>query len=161
NPPLGMFLMAPFLALERVAGLATHICAQVKFVSLPFILGRPVLGWVGGRGLRPLYAGKPETQVFLASTLVRVSPLTWPTYGTWYHVEQPIMLCFLFGSVFALQTRREWLAGVLAGLAVLTRTTALMPLVAVGVLLLAHVQWRPFLRFGGAAAAVAGVGFAP
>lgn len=161
NPPLGMFLMAPFLALERAAGLAANIGEQVTFVSLPFILVVPVLGWVVVRVLRALYPRISVTQLFLAYTLVVLSPLTWQTYGTWYHVEQPIMLCFLFGSIFALQTRREWLAGILAGLAVLTRTTALMPLVAVGVLLLAHMQWRPLVRFGGIAAAVAAVGFAP
>jgi Glycosyltransferase family 87 len=161
NPPLGMFLMAPFLALERATGLASNIGEQVTFVSLPFILVVPVLGWLVVKVLRYLYSEISETQLFLAYALVVLSPLTWQTYGTWYHVEQPIMLCFLFGAIFALQTRREWLAGVLAGLAVLTRTTALMPLVAVGMLLLANMQWRPLLRFGGIAAAVAGVGFAP
>ncbi|HEV8191747.1 MAG TPA: glycosyltransferase 87 family protein [Ktedonobacterales bacterium] len=161
NPPLGMFLMAPFLALERGAGLASNIGAQVTFLSLPFILVVPVLGWIVVKVLRYLYSEISETQLFLAYALVVLSPLTWQTYGTWYHVEQPIMLCFLFGAVFALRTRREWLAGVFAGLAVLTRTTALMPLVAVGVLLLADLQWRPLLRFGGLAAVVAGAGFAP
>ncbi len=161
NPPLGMFLMAPFLAFERAAGLAANIGEQVTFVSLPFIFVIPILGWVVVRVLRFLYSEISETQLFLAYALVMLSPLTWQTYWQWYHVEQPIMLCFLFGSIFALQTRREWLAGVLAGLAVLTRTTALMPLVAVGVLLLANMEWRPLLRFGGVAAAVAAVGFAP
>jgi hypothetical protein len=161
NPPLSMFLMAPFLALARALGLVANIGEQITFVSLPFILVVPVLGWLMVRVLRHLYPGIPETQLFLAYVLVMLSPLTWQTYGTWYHVEQPIMLCFLIGAVFALQMRREWLAGVLAGLAVLTRTTAIMPLVAVGVLLLAQMQWRPLLRFGGIAAVVAGLGFAP
>jgi hypothetical protein len=50
---------------------------------------------------------------------------------------------------------------VLAGLAVLSRTTALIPLIAFGVLLLAERRWRPLAMFGGIAAAVTAVGVAP
>ena len=47
------------------------------------------------------------------------------------------------GAVLALQARREGLAGLLAGLAVLSRTTALMPLMALGVLLLLDARVAP------------------
>jgi hypothetical protein len=71
------------------------------------------------------------------------------------------MLCLLIAAILALQGRRVVLGGVLAGLAVLTRTTALMPLIALGVLLLADRDWRALLRFGGVGALVTGLGFAP
>jgi hypothetical protein len=103
----------------------------------------------------------PETQRLLAYMLVTLSPLTWQAYSPWYHLEQPMMLCFLVAAVWALQTHRDTTAGVLAGLAVLTRTTALMPLIALGILLLAAEQIRTLARFGGVAALVAGIGLAP
>jgi hypothetical protein len=63
--------------------------------------------------------------------------------------------------MLALQSRRAALAGVLAGLAVLTRTTAVVALIALGVLLLLGRDWRALLKLGGIGALVAALGFAP
>ena len=121
----------------------------------------PILGFVTLWALRRLYPEMPETQRLLAFALVTLSPLSWQSISPWYHLEQPLMLCLLILSILALQGRRVVLAGVFAGLAVLTRTTALMPLIALGVLLLAGRDWRTLLRFGGVGAAVAALGFTP
>jgi uncharacterized membrane protein len=153
--------MAPFLALAHALHLDTNLGAEIAFVSIPFTLVVPVLGWVTIVALRRLFPAIPESQVFLAYVLIVLSPLTWQTYISWYHVEQPIMLALLVGSLVLFQRRNEELGGVLAGLAVLTRTTAIIPLVAFGVLLLAERRWQPLARFGAVAAAVAGVGLAP
>ena len=72
-----------------------------------------------------------------------------------------MMLCLLVAAVLALQQRRETLGGVLAGLAVMTRTTALIPLIALGVLLLFGGQWRALVKLAGAAAVVVAVVMAP
>src|SRR5258708_26257520 len=79
----------------------------------------------------------PEAQRLLAFVLVVLSPLTWQSVATWYHVEQPLMLGLLVGALIVFQARREGLAGLLAGLALVSRPTALIPLIALGVLLLA------------------------
>lgn len=161
NPPLSTFLMAPLLGLAHALHFDANFGEQITFVALPFIAFVPLLGYLVLHALRSLYPEMPETQRLLAFMLVVLSPLTWQSIATWYHLEQPMMLCFLVGALIAFQRRQEGLAGVLAGLAVVTRTTALIPLIALGVLLLAQREWRGLLRLGGAAAAVAGAVLAP
>ena len=161
NPPLSLFVIAPLLRLARAFGFAANYGEQITFVSLPFLVFVPLLGWLALRVLRMLYPEMPEAQRLLAFALITLSPLTWQSYSPWYHLEQPMMLCLLVGALLALQRQRLVLAGVLAGLAVLTRTTALMPLLALGILLLANRSWRPLVTFGGVAALCAAVGFAP
>lgn len=161
NPPLAMFLLAPLLGLARALGFAGNYGEQITFVTLPFIVLVPLMGYLGLRVMRALYPQAPETLRLLLYAFITLSPLTWQSYSIWYHVEQPLMLCLLLASVLALQARREGLAGLLAGLAFLTRTTALIPLIALGVLLLATSAWRPLLKFGGVSALVAALGFAP
>jgi glycosyl transferase family 87 len=161
NPPLSIFLMAPLLALARALGFDVNPGSEITFVTLPFLLLIPLLGFLVIYTLRVLYPGIPETQRLLAFVLVALGPLSWQTMATWYHVEQPLMLCLLIGAMLALQSRRAVLAGVLAGLAVLTRTTAVVPLIALGVLLLLGRDWRALLKVGGIGALVAAIGFAP
>jgi hypothetical protein len=161
NPPLSIFLMAPLLGIARALHFAANYGEQITFVSLPFILLVPLLGYLVLRALRALYPQMPDTQRFLAYVLVVLSPLTWQSIATWYHLEQPLMLCFLIAALLALQARREGLAGVLAGLAVLSRTTALMPLLALGVLLVIEREWRGLARLAGVGGAVVVAGVAP
>lgn len=160
NPPLSMFLIAPLLSLAHALH-AVSYGAQITVVSLPFVVLVPLLAYITVRILRWLYPEIPETQQFLAYMLIALSPLAWQSLTPWYHLEQPLMLCLLVLAIAALQGRREGLAGLLAGLAFLTRTTALMPLVALGVLLLLGREWRGLLRFGGVAAVVSFVGLLP
>src|SRR5579859_6743921 len=75
NPPLSMFVMAPLLAAARAVGFAANLGEQITFVSLPFIVLVPVLGFVAVRALARLYPGLPEAQRFLAYVLVVCSPL--------------------------------------------------------------------------------------
>jgi uncharacterized membrane protein len=161
NPPLSMFLMAPLLGLAHSLGFDHNFGEQITFVALPFIAFVPLLGYLVLHALRALYPEMPETQRLLAFMLVVLSPLTWQSIATWYHLEQPMMLCFLVGALIAFQRRQEGLAGVLAGLALVSRTTALIPLIALGVLLLTHREWRGLLKLGGASALVAGAVMAP
>jgi glycosyl transferase family 87 len=161
NPPLSMFLMAPLLAAARAVGFAANLGEQITFVSLPFILLIPVLGFVAVRALARLYPELPEAQRFLAYVLVVCSPLIWVSVASWGHLEQPLMLCFLVGALLALNRGRDGLAGLLAGLALLSRTTAIFPLLALGLLLLCERRWRTAALFGGIAAAVTAAGFAP
>ncbi|HEX9036718.1 MAG TPA: glycosyltransferase 87 family protein [Ktedonobacterales bacterium] len=161
NPPLSIFLMAPLLGLARALGFAGNYGAVITFVTLPFIILVPVLGYLCLRALDRLYPGAPEAQRLLVYGLVTLSPLTWQTYSIWYHVEQPLMLCLLIGAVLFLQRQRPELAGLLGGLAFLTRTTALIPLIALGLLLALTKAWRALAGFGGVSATVAALGLAP
>jgi hypothetical protein len=161
NPPLSIFLMAPLLGLARTLGFAANYGELITFVTLPFIVLVPLLGYLCLRVMDRIYPGAPEAQRLLVYALVTLSPLTWQTYSIWYHVEQPLMLCLLIGAVLLLQRQRPELAGLLAGLAFLTRTTALIPLIALGLLLLLTRAWRQLAAFGGISALVAALGLAP
>ena len=107
SPPLSMFLYAPLLALARAVGFAANYGEVITFVSLPFIVVVPLLGLLVLAALRRLYPQMPDAQRFLAYALVVLSPLVWLAIGSWYHPEQPLMLCFLVGAAIALQGRRE------------------------------------------------------
>jgi hypothetical protein len=161
NPPLSIFFMAPLLSLARAVGFDKNPGELITFVSIPFMIFVPLLGYLVLRVLRHLYPEIPEAQRFLAYALIVLSPLTWQTYGTWYHIEQPMMLCLLVGAVLALQQRHEMVAGLLAGLALMTRTTALIPLIALGVLLLVGGEWRVLLKLAGVCVAVVAVILGP
>jgi len=161
NPPLSIALMAPLLSLARAVGFANNYGELITFICIPFLVFVPLLGYLVLRVLRHLYPEMPEAQQLIAYGLILLSPLTWQTYGTWYHIEQPMMLCLLVGAVLAVQQRREALGGVLAGLAVMTRTTGLIPLIALGLLLLFGGQWRALVKLAGAAAVVVAVVMAP
>lgn len=161
NPPLTMFLLAPLLGLARALGFTANYGEQITFVTLPFIVLVPLMGYLGLRVMRALYPDAPETLRLLLYAFITLSPLTWQSYSIWYHVEQPLMLCLALAAVLALQARREGLAGLLAGLAFLSRTTVLIPLIALGIVLLMTRAWRPLLKFGGVSALVAALGFAP
>ncbi|MGO8946783.1 MAG: glycosyltransferase 87 family protein [Ktedonobacterales bacterium] len=161
NPPLSIFLMAPLLAMAHAIGFDKNYGELITFVCIPFMVFVPLLGYLVLRVFRQLYPEMPEAQRFLAYVLIVLSPLTWQTYGTWYHIEQPMMLCLLVGSMLALQQHHEGFAGLLAGLAVMTRTTALIPLIALGVLLLLGSEWRALFKLAGVGAAVVAAIMAP
>ena len=161
SPPLSMFLYAPLLALARALGFAANYGEQITVVSLPLLLVVPLLGLLVLAALPRLYPQMPDAQQVLAYVLVVLSPLVWESIGTWYHLEVPLMVCFIVGAVIALQGRREWLAGLLAGLALLTSTTAMFPLLALGILLLLERRWRTAAVYAGIAVVVAGIGMAP
>jgi hypothetical protein len=161
NPPLSIAVMAPFLALARAIGFDKNYGELITFVSIPFLVFVPLLGYLVLRALRQMYPEMPEAQRLIAYALILLSPLTWQTYGTWYHIEQPMMLCLLVGAVLALQQRREALAGLLAGLALMTRTTALIPLLALGLLLILWGEWRALFKLAGVAFVVVAVIMAP
>ncbi|HKB46520.1 MAG TPA: hypothetical protein VKC57_02415, partial [Ktedonobacterales bacterium] len=153
--------MAPLLGLARAVQFAANFGEQITFVSFGFIVFVPLLGVFVLRALRELYPEMPGTQRLLAYMLIVLSPLTWQSIATWYHLEQPMMLCFLVAALIAFQQRREGLAGVLAGLALLSRTTALIPLLALGMLLVVSGEWRALLRFVPVTALVTAIGMAP
>lgn len=161
SPPLIMFLLAPLLALARMVGFAATTGQQITFVSIPFLLLVPALGYLTLVALRQLFPEISETQQILAFGLVLFSPLIWQSYTAWSHLDQPLMLLFLVAAIVAFQRRREGLGGVLAGLALLSRSTAMFPLLAFGLLILFTREWRGLLRFCCVAVGIALAGLSP
>jgi len=161
DPPLSIVALAPWLWVGRALGVAHTYSAQVTLVSLPFVLLIPLLGSIVVATLQVTAPAVPPTTRVLAFALIALGPLTWVCVASWGHLEQPMMLCFLVAAVAALHLRREALAGVLAGLALLSGTAALFPLAALVALLVVQRQWRAVALVGGLATLVVVLGLAP
>ena len=173
NPPLAVEVMGPLVAIARAAdlpgvrscidsGFATLDCRPlvsfVGFAFLPFVLLLAPLALAAiGAARRRLSPGAS----LLAAGLLMLCPLLWQDFTDWWHLEQPLMLCFLVAGVWQLQSRRVALAGVLLGLALLTRTTAAMPVIALLALLAAERRWRAAATLAGVAGAVVAIGIVP
>ena len=80
SPPLIMFLLAPLLALARMVGFAATTGQQITFVSIPFLLLVPALGYLTLSRSAPALPQISETQQILAFGLVLFSPLIWQSY---------------------------------------------------------------------------------
>jgi hypothetical protein len=93
--------------------------------------------------------------VFAASPTLLISVLG---YG---HVEQPMMLWLVLLAVRALAGRRTTVAGISFGLALLTRSLAALPLIPLGLLLLARGRWRAVTWLAASAAFVVALGLLP
>lgn len=172
NPPLAIMLMAGLLDLARAVHLpGVQACADsgyldlacrplVALVSLAFV---PFVAGIGGLAVVAIRRAQPRlpaTRLLAAFTLLVLSPLIWQDFIRWWHLEQVLMLCFLLGAVVTLQARQPILAGVLLGFAILTRTTAIVPILAI--LVVVALTDRPRLvRLALPLALVAGIGILP
>jgi len=93
--------------------------------------------------------------VFAASPVLFISVLG---YG---HVEQPMTLWLVLLAVRNLASGRPAAAGIISGLAILTRSVAALPLIPLGLLLIAKGRWRALLWLAGSAAVVVALGLLP
>ena len=93
--------------------------------------------------------------VFAASPVLFISVLG---YG---HVEQPMTLWLVLIAVRNLASGRPAAAGITSGLAILTRSVAALPLIPLGLLLIAKGRWRALLWLAGSAAVVVALGLLP
>ena len=93
--------------------------------------------------------------IVAASPIVLISVLG---YG---HVEQPMTLWLVLFAVRRLAEGRSKAAGVSIGLALLTRSLAALPLIPLGLVLLARGRWRVAAWLAGIAAFIVALGLAP
>ncbi len=77
------------------------------------------------------------------------------------HIEQPMTLWLVLLAVRSLANGRSGAAGISFGLAMLTRSLAALPLIPVGLLLLARGRWRALAWLGVSAALVVALGLLP
>jgi hypothetical protein len=127
------------------------------FAIFPLLMGREVLLATDRLRSRPL-AG--WSRVF-AWALVVLSPELWHTVMLYGHIEIPIMLWLTLAAVRALVNRHALLAGVLLGLALLTRSMAVLYLLPLVLVLLARRRWLDGARVALIAGSVAGLGLLP
>jgi hypothetical protein len=85
---------------------------------------------------------------FVAYAIFALSPEIWHGMLFYGHIEQPIMLWLALWGIRQLTARRPARAGLLLGLALLTRTSALVLILPLVALLARDRQWRALARFG-------------
>ncbi len=90
-----------------------------------------------------------------------LSPQLWHSVLFYGHIEQPLLLWLVLLGVRLAGTDRPVRAGLCLGLAMLTRSTALLVLLPVLLVLAWNWRWRAALLVGGVAAAVTGLGILP
>ncbi|MGE5333263.1 MAG: hypothetical protein ACM3N4_01055 [Nitrososphaerota archaeon] len=104
------------------------------------------------RGKRLSGAGR-----FAAYALFALSPEVWHGMLFYGHIEQPIMLWLALAGIRQLIRQRPGRAGALLGLALLTRSSALMLVLPLAALLARDRRWAALGRFGGTLAGTVGV----
>jgi len=97
----------------------------------------------------------------LAYGVFVASPTLWNSVLGYGHIEQPMTLWLVLLGVRNLVSERPAVAGISFGLAMLTRSLAALPLIPVGLLVLARGQWRTLTRLAGSAALTVALGLLP
>jgi hypothetical protein len=97
----------------------------------------------------------------LAYGIFTASPILWISVLGYGHVEQPMMLWLVLLAVSTLADDRAAAAGITFGLALLTRSLAALPLIPLGLLLLARGRWRALVWVAASAALVVTLALLP
>ena len=171
--PLSFWWMAIPLWLGQVLGIApvqscvaaafgTLDCRVVVWMTglafLPFILLLGAAGVVAARFVNPVLR---REDALLAGAVILLSPLLWLAYTMWWHPEQVLMLLLVVAGAWQLQRGASVVAGILFGLALLTRPTALGPIAALLTLVLLQRERRRLVTVGAVMAVVTGLGMLP
>lgn len=90
---------------------------------------------------------------FIVYAVFALSPEVWHSVLFYGHVEQPIMLWLALWGIRQLVARRPARAGLLLGLALLARSSALLLVLPLAAILARDRDWRALWRFGAAMAA--------
>ena len=119
-----MTLFAPFVLLM----------AREAVVAIDRLRGERLRGWAR----------------LIVYAVFALSPEVWHSMLFYGHVEQPIMLWLALWGIRQLVARRPARAGLLLGLALLTRSSALLLALPLAALLARDRDWRALWRFGAA-----------
>jgi hypothetical protein len=173
NPPLSTVLMAPLLGIAQAlqlpgatecssSGFTTISCrSSIAFVGIGFIPFVLLLGVAVIAAIRRAYPSASQGQLFVAFALTVLSPLIWQNYTIWWHFEQPMMLFFFIAGVWQVQSKHIYLAGILLGLALISRTTAAIPLVALLIIIALARNWELLVKLVGVIGGVVIIGLGP
>jgi hypothetical protein len=162
NGPLSL------VPLTAVAALAGHLgwldnpplrrmLAMATFSVFSLLLARESLLALDRLRPQPLRGGARR---FTYAVLL-LSPTLWHSVLFYGHIEQPLMLWLTLWAVRLLASRRAWQAGALLGLALLTRSAAVVFVVPLVLVLVRHRRWADIVRFVGAAGGTVALGLLP
>ena len=159
NGPLSMIVLAPLVALANVLGTAADIRFRAGVAGVIGGVFALLLTYEALRIVRVARGGL-DWQV-AASIVFLLSPALLIAVGDYGHLEQPLELWLVLLAVRSAAARRGVLTGALLGLAVLTRTVALLYAIPLLIAAVARRRIERSLRIAAGAAAVVGAGLAP
>jgi hypothetical protein len=162
NGPLTIAPMTAVAWVEQQLGwLDNHelrrLLMMAAFAVFPLLVGREALLALD----RLLKVPLRGLWRFAALAAFIGTPELWHSALLYGHLEQPIMLWLLLASVRMLAEGKPARGGLLMGLALLARTSALLYLLALGLTLLLRGRWRESLRFGAVAVLTTAAGLLP
>jgi hypothetical protein len=162
NGPLSILLLTLVAALARALGIINdftrcRMLVAVAFAVFPLLLGREAVLSLDLLLKRPLGGFRR----LLAYAVFVLSPELWHSVLGYGHIEHPLMLFLMLAGVRSLMLRRTNLAGLFLGLALLTRSSAILYLIPLTLLLLFSRNWWGAARFAGIAVATLALGLLP
>jgi hypothetical protein len=162
NGPLSLVPLTGIGVLLRHLGWLDEPSLRRMIVMAAFSIFTLLLAWEGVAATDRL-RGRPLTGLsrLFGYAVFTITPDIWHGFWLYGHVEQPMTLWLLLLGLRMLQERRTTLAGVALGLTILGRSSSVVYLIAVVVLLLARRNWMPALRCLLAAAATVILGLLP
>ncbi|MGZ3639466.1 MAG: hypothetical protein ACXVCX_16690 [Ktedonobacterales bacterium] len=162
NGPLSIAPLTLAAALAQALGWLDNMelrrmVAMGIFAVFPLLMAREAVLAAD----RFLGAGLMGYRRLLAYALFALTPELWHSMLLYGHIEQPIMIWLTLAAVRMLTERRWMLGGMLVGLALLSRSVALLYLLTLALMLLWRGRWGACGRFVGAAVLTVALGLLP
>jgi hypothetical protein len=162
NGPLSLVPLTAAAALAQHLGwldipTLRRVIVQAVFALFPLLLTWEALRAIDRLLPRPI----PRRWRLPLAAVFTLSPLLWQGMLLYGHIELAMMMWLLLVSVRLMAERRAGWAGVVLGLALLTRSSAVVYAVPLLGLLLRHGRWRAAVAFAGATGGVLALGLLP
>jgi hypothetical protein len=162
NGPLSLVPLTAAAALARQLGWLDSPPLRRAVIQAIFALFPLLMTWEALRAIdRLLPRPVPRRWRMPLAAVFVLSPLLWQGMLLYGHIELAMMLWLLLVSVRLMAERRAGWAGVVLGLALLTRSSSVVYAVPLVALLLRHGRWRAAGLFLGAAGGVLALGLLP
>ena len=162
NGPLSIVPLTLVAALAQALGIINDFngCRMLvagAFAVFPLLLGREAVLSLDVLLKRPLGGFRR----LLAYAVFVLSPELWHSVLGYGHIEHPLMLFLMLAGIRSLMLRRTNRAGLFLGLALLTRSSTILYLIPLTLLLLFSRNWWGAVRFAGIALATLALGLLP
>lgn len=162
NGPLSIVPLTIAAALAQALGWLNdmelrRMLAMGLFAVFPLLMAREAVLAAD----RLLGAPLTSYRRLLAYALFALTPELWHSMLLYGHIEQPIMIWLTLAAVRMLTERRWARGGVLVGLALLSRSVALLYLLTLALVLVWRRQWGASARFVGGALLTIVLGLVP
>jgi hypothetical protein len=162
NGPLGLVPLTAVTAIASGLGWLDderlrRMLVLAAFSVFSLLMAREAVGAIDrlrGKNLRGLAR-------LLAYGVFAASPTLWNAVLGYGHVEQPMTIWLVLLAVRKVASDRPRSAGILFGLAMLTRSLAALPLIPVVLVLLIRGRWRALAWLAGSAAVTVTLGLLP